>query len=79
MSTRLSVNTTGDSTFKEYFLAAFIILVIKAFQSEEIHEEQVIRKLGDQYLIELEELGIQCPEVVTAQICLETNYLTSKI
>lgn len=44
-----------------------------------IEEAVIIKQVEGDYLERMEQLGIQCPEVVVAQICLETNYLTSAI
>lgn len=42
-------------------------------------EAQQIRTMNNVYKDMLIKIEIQCPRVVIAQICLETNYLTSKI
>lgn len=42
-------------------------------------EKLVIQSTGLNHLEWMEENGIQCPEVVVAQMCLETKYLTSRI
>lgn len=44
-----------------------------------MEERQVAITTVDMFESIMEQLGINCPEVVMAQIVLETNYLTSKI
>lgn len=44
-----------------------------------LEERYVIKQIEHDYLTGMEDLGIQCPEVVVAQLCLETNYLSSRI
>lgn len=64
-------------------LLLFRFLIIIAFAiigfGELERNESVVRDISTSYLEGMRKLGIQCPEVVVAQIALETNYLTSKI
>lgn len=54
---------------------AFIIIGFGELE----RNESVVREISNTYLEGMRTLGIQCPEVVVAQIALETRYLTSKI
>lgn len=65
--------------FRALIIAMLALFAIKAKQSSELEEKRVVRYLGDTYLDELSKLGVQCPEVVVAQMALETNYLSSRI
>lgn len=58
----------------------FILAVVKTVKyGVTVEENYAIKRASTTYEKLTEKLGIQCPRVVVAQICLETNYLTSRI
>lgn len=61
-----------------FFFAAQQLFEGKLEKIERIENKQML-SIIDLFEDRLEKLGINCPEVVMAQIILETNYLSSKI
>jgi len=49
------------------------------FNGERVEKEAIVMTVKKDYRTRMVEMGIQCPDVVIAQIIIETGYLTSKI
>lgn len=58
---------------------ALVVFTFVYFVGEKVEKEVAIDKARSDYLQPLRNMGVQCPEVVVAQILLETDYLRSKI
>lgn len=63
------------------FIKIFVVITILRMipSTMEVAKIEKERTIEDVYTEMLNDLEIQCPRVVVAQICLETDYLRSKI
>lgn len=65
---------------RSIMIVAVIVFCMKTLQSYvSVEEKMAVKRIANSHLEYMESIGIQCPEVVVAQLCLETRYLTSRI
>ncbi len=53
--------------------------LLAIFNGERVEQEAICIAVKKDYRTSMIEMGIQCPDVVVAQIIIETGYLSSKI